>query len=66
LVAHSGRVRLGPLDNRTSLQVRLTYNPVAGALGHAVAALFHADAKHRLHADLFRLKCLVETGHVPG
>jgi uncharacterized membrane protein len=39
----------------------LSYNPVAGAVGHAVAALFRADPKHKLHGDLQRLKTLVET-----
>jgi uncharacterized membrane protein len=65
LIAHTGTVRLDPLDSRTRLQVRLSYNPVAGAVGHMVAALFRADPKHKLHGDLQRLKTLVETGTPP-
>lgn len=65
LIAHAGTVRLDPMDGRTRLQVRLSYNPVVGAVGHAVAALFRADPKHKLHGDLRRLKELVETDTPP-
>lgn len=61
LIAHAGAIRLDPQDGRTRLQVRLSYNPVAGAVGHAVAALFRADPKHKLHRDLQRLKSRLET-----
>lgn len=44
----------------TTVQVRLTYNPPGGAIGHAIAALFGADPKHALDDDLVRFKELVE------
>ncbi|WP_162605905.1 SRPBCC family protein [Jiangella aurantiaca] len=63
LVAHSGVVRLDPEDGgRTRIHVRLTYNPMVGAVGHAVATLFGADPAHRLRQDLMRIKSFVETG----
>ncbi|HZO14825.1 MAG TPA: SRPBCC family protein, partial [Polyangiaceae bacterium] len=50
----------------TLLAVHMTYNPPAGALGHTVASLFGADAKHALHDDLLRLKSLFEDGKARG
>jgi hypothetical protein len=43
----------------------MSYQPPAGLLGHLVAALFGADPKSKMDADLLRMKTLVETGHVP-
>lgn len=62
LVAHSGTLRLDPVDDgRTRVQVQLTYNPVAGALGHAVATLLGANPARKLHDDLQRLKTALDT-----
>jgi uncharacterized membrane protein len=62
-VRHSGAVRFDE-DPRggTRIDVRMTYRPPAGALGHAVAALFGADPKKALDDDLVRFKSLLETG----
>ncbi|WP_309111960.1 SRPBCC family protein [Saccharothrix sp.] len=66
LLAHEGTLRVDPVgDDRTRLQVRLSYNPVAGAVGHAVAAMFRADPKHKLRTDLQRAKSYLETGVLP-
>jgi uncharacterized membrane protein len=43
----------------------MSYNPIAGALGHAVASLFGADAKSQMDADLARMKTMIETGIPP-
>jgi uncharacterized membrane protein len=40
----------------------MSYNPPAGALGHAVATLFGSDPKSAMNEDLVRLKSLLETG----
>ena len=40
----------------------MTYNPPAGAIGHALAALFGADPKRTMDEDLARLKSLFEHG----
>jgi uncharacterized membrane protein len=61
-VESSGIVRFEDELGRTRLDVRLSYNPVAGALGHAVAALFGADPKRQMDDDLLRLKSLLERG----
>ena len=63
LVAHAGIVRFEPTpDGRTRLNIRLSYNPPAGALGHLLAALGRADPKQAMDEDLVRLKSLLEYG----
>lgn len=65
-VRHEGEVRFAENGNGgTRLNVRLSYLPPAGALGHAVAALFGADPKSEMDADLLRMKTLLETGRPP-
>jgi uncharacterized membrane protein len=49
-------------DGSTRITVRMSYNPPAGALGHAVAALLGSDPKSAMDEDLVRLKSLLETG----
>jgi uncharacterized membrane protein len=57
-----GSVRFQPVDNGTRIDIRLSYTPPAGALGHAVASLFGADPKHAMDEDMVRLKSLLEEG----
>jgi uncharacterized membrane protein len=65
-IAHAGIVRFEPNpDGSTRVEVRMTYNPVAGALGHTVASLFGADPKSEMDADLMRMKSMIETGVPP-
>jgi uncharacterized membrane protein len=65
-VRHSGRVRFEKDgENATRVHVQLRYLPPAGAVGHVVAALFGADPKSGLDADLMRMKSMLETGHAP-
>jgi uncharacterized membrane protein len=65
-VQHAGRVRFeeNP-DGTTTVDVRMTYNPVAGAVGHVVARLFGSDARSQMTDDLMRMKHFVETGVRP-
>jgi uncharacterized membrane protein len=60
-VQSSGTVRFGrnPAGG-TRVEVQMSYNPVAGAIGHAVASLFGVDPKHAMDDDLARLKTLLE------
>jgi uncharacterized membrane protein len=59
----AGQVRFQALSNeRTRIDVRLAYDPPAGRVGHAVAALFGVDPKHAMDEDLLRLKSLLEEG----
>lgn len=65
-VQHAGRVRfMDNGDGTTTADVQMTYNPVAGAVGHALAWLFAADPKHRMDDDLMRMKSYIETGKPP-
>jgi uncharacterized membrane protein len=62
-VEHAGQVHfeeVGP--STTRVHVQMTYNPPAGAVGHAVASLLGADPKRRMDDDLVRLKSLLEEG----
>lgn len=64
-VQHAGIVRFEPEDGGTRLDIRMSYNPPAGALGHAMARLLGTDPKSRLEQDLVRLKTFIETGRIP-
>ncbi|HEU4524769.1 MAG TPA: SRPBCC family protein [Gemmatimonadales bacterium] len=66
-VEHSGRV-LFRRDDRggTLIEVRMSYNPPAGAVGHTVASLFGADPESAMEEDLQRLKSLLEDGKTTG
>lgn len=64
LIKNTGTIRFESADGgrATRLDVRLSYNPVAGYLGHGIAALFRVDPKKSLDDDLLRLKSLLEQG----
>lgn len=66
LVQHAGRVRFHETpDGATIVDVKMTYNPVAGAVGHAIARLFGTDPKTQMDDDLLRMKSFLETGKLP-
>ncbi len=50
----------------TRLDIRLSYNPPAGAIGHAFAKLLGADPKKQMDDDLLRFKSLLERGRATG
>ena len=62
-IENSGQVRfdVNP-DGSTRITIRMSYNPPAGMVGHAVASLFGADPKREIDDDLVRLKSLFEYG----
>jgi uncharacterized membrane protein len=63
IVRTSGIVRFDKEpDGRTRVQIRMSYSPPAGLVGHAVAWLFGADPKTEMDGDLVRMKSLLETG----
>lgn len=65
-VAHAGIITFEPTpDVRTRVNIRMTYNPPGGWLGHGIATAFGVDPKSSLDADLVRMKTLVETGRAP-
>jgi uncharacterized membrane protein len=62
-VRSAGIVQFQPNpDGGTRVTVRMSYNPIAGAIGHAIASLFGADPKMAMDEDLVRFKSLLETG----
>ena len=65
-VESSGTVFFAPVEGGTRIDVRLTYNPPLGAIGHGFAALLESDPKKQLDDDLMRLKSLVERGKATG
>lgn len=65
-VEHAGIIRFRPLDEGTTrLDIQMTYNPPAGALGHVFARIFGADPKREMDEDLLRMKVFLETGKLP-
>jgi uncharacterized membrane protein len=65
-IANAGIVRFDPNDGAgTRVTVRMSYNPPAGAIGHAFAKVFGADPKREMDQDLLRMKTMIETGHPP-
>jgi uncharacterized membrane protein len=65
-VKHSGVVKfIGNDDGTTTVDVKMSYNPIGGALGHAVAHLLGADPKQQMDDDLLRMKTYLETGRTP-
>ncbi len=61
-VQHTGVVQFDETENGTRVTVRMTYNPVTGALGDMAATLLGADPRRQLDEDLLRMKTLLETG----
>ncbi len=60
-IDHSGVVRFEPLEgNGTRVDVNMSYSPPAGAVGHAIAKAFSADAHSELREDLARIKSIAE------
>lgn len=49
-------------DGTTRLDLRLSYNPPAGAIGHAFATLTGANPERQMDEDFARLKSLIEEG----
>jgi uncharacterized membrane protein len=62
-VDNAGVVRFRRVDDATTeIELRLSYSPPAGPVGHAVAALLGSDLKRLLDEDMVRLTSLLEEG----
>ncbi|RJR33409.1 MAG: BON domain-containing protein [Desulfobacteraceae bacterium] len=65
-VQHAGVMKfISNPDGSTTVDVRLTYNPVAGGVGHVLASLLGVDPKTKLNEDLSRMKTYLESGKEP-
>ena len=49
----------------TQVDVKISYNPPAGMIGHSAARILGADPLHALDSDLARMKAYTETGQAP-
>lgn len=66
MIRHTGQVTFRDHgDGSTTVDVKLVYYPIGGALGHWVAWLLGVDPKHQLDDDLLRMKTYLETGKPP-
>jgi uncharacterized membrane protein len=66
VIDHEGSVRFEPsADGSTRVDVKMSYRPPGGVIGHAVAALLGADPRTGMTADLMRMKTFIETGRPP-
>ncbi|MGH7233558.1 MAG: SRPBCC family protein [Nitrospiraceae bacterium] len=65
-VQHAGILKfMDNQDGTTTLHIRMSYNPPAGALGHGIATLFRTDPKTLIEEDLVRIKTVLENGKIP-
>jgi len=65
-VESSGIIHFAPNeDGTTAVDIKLSYNPPAGAIGHVVAMLFGSDPKREMDEDLMRMKSFIEHGIQP-
>ena len=64
MVDNAGMVRFEPVRDgaATRVDIHLSYNPPAGAIGDAVAGLLGVDPKSAMDEDLVRFKSLLEEG----
>lgn len=66
-VENEGQIRFeDDGESGTRAHIQMSYNPPAGALGHAFAKALGADPKQRMDDDLLRLKSLLENGRATG
>jgi uncharacterized membrane protein len=62
-VQSAGIVQFMPNEKGgTRVKIRMSYNPPAGAIGHAVASILGHDPKRAMDEDMVRLKSLIEHG----
>jgi uncharacterized membrane protein len=63
VVAQAGITRFDTNpDGSTRVDVRMSYNPPAGLIGHVLAKVTGRDSKHLMDEDLVRFKSLLEHG----
>lgn len=66
LVQHAGAARFhANPDGTTTVDIKMSYQPVAGTIGHVIAKLLGDDPKHQIDDDLLRTKTYLETGKPP-
>lgn len=61
-VENAGIIHFDPNDGGTRVDIRMSYNPPAGAVGHVAASLLGSDPMRAMNDDLVRFKSLIESG----
>lgn len=61
-VQHAGIIRFERQNGGTRIDLRMSYNPGIGAVGHLIASLFGANPKTEIDEDLSRMKSFLEAG----
>ncbi len=65
-IRHCGVVHFEPVHEGSSrVHIELSYYPIGGAIGHALARFFGSDPKSEMDADLLRMKTFIEKGSPP-
>lgn len=64
-IQHAGRILFRPFEDGTRVHIQMSYNPIVGAAGHALAVLMRRDPKRQMNDDLVRLKTTIEAGRPP-
>lgn len=60
-VQNAGTVHFRPNQHGgTQVDIQMSYNPPAGAIGHAVATILGRSPRHEIDEDLVRFKSLIE------
>jgi len=61
-VQNAGIIHFDEVLGGTRVDIKMSYNPPGGALGHFIAKLMGTDPKSEMDEDLARVKTLIETG----
>lgn len=65
-IEHAGVIHFDPTaDGGTRIDIKMSYNPPAGMVGHVIATLFGVSPKKEMDEDLARMKTMIETGKPP-
>lgn len=66
VIEHAGIIHFDlNAEGGTRISLKMSYNPPAGMVGHAVATLLGANPKKEMDEDLVRMKTMIETGKAP-
>ena len=66
LIQHDGVVRFAETrDGTTTIDLTMTYNPLAGALAYSLASVLGTDPQVMLDQELARMKTVLESGITP-
>ena len=67
IIKHAGKVQFEPdAEGGTRVHITMSYNPIAGGLGHELAELLGSDPKRRMDYDLMEMKSFIERGSGAG